>query len=87
MHNISYYFTCVPSKDSDLTAHPKVWSNTSLFPVYLKGNEGPKNCGFAVLLEFSLEELAIVGNVQCKNWILQAIGGAIWAFALYFGKC
>ena len=57
MHNISYYFTCVPSKDSDLTAHPKVY-------VYIKGIKGPKNCGCAVLSEFSLEELAIVGNVQ-----------------------
>ena len=64
MHNISYYFTCVPSKDSDLTAHPKVLSKASLFTVYLKGNKGPKNCGCAVLSEFSLEELAIVGNVQ-----------------------
>ena len=34
---------------------------------YLKGNEGPTNCGCAVLLEFSLEELAIVGNSQCKK--------------------
>ena len=43
MHNISYYFTCVPSKDSQLTVHPKVC--TSQFTVYLKGNKGPKNCG------------------------------------------
>ena len=31
------------------------------------GKEGPKNCGCAVLSEFSLEELAIVGNVQCEK--------------------
>ena len=35
--------------------------------VYLKDNEGPKNCGCAVLSEFSLEEYVIVGNVQCKK--------------------
>ena len=35
--------------------------------VYLKGNKDPKNCGCAVLSEFSLEELAIVEKVQCEK--------------------
>ena len=65
MHNISCYFTCVPSKDSDLTAHPKVWSNASLFAVYLKGNEGPKNCGCAVLS-------------YCKVPLFQALDVEVW---------
>ena len=45
--------------------------------VYLKDNESTKNCGCAVLSEFSLEEHVIVGNVQCKKLDLQATVGAI----------
>ena len=59
MRNISYYFTCVPSKDSDLTAHPKVWSNASLFTVYLKVAKVPRIVAVQSYQSFHLKNLLL----------------------------
>ena len=50
--------------------------------LYLKGNKGPKNCDCAVLSEFSLEELAIVGNVPCEK--LDPLHPKVWSNASLF---
>ena len=57
MHNNSYYFTCVPSKDSDLTAHNVVFSNILL--LNLVGNKVQITCIVAVqsYLSFHLKHL------------------------------